>query len=521
MQEETGEMVTHPDDNDGDDLIVEGTTKVNETQQNHLGDKASHESYVLSTQKDVGSERNDSSSLFIPEGGTPEPTGATSNKDDKEMENPTPAATARPMSRPSKFEKIRMMQKRVQEKKNASTKRTSYPSDNHPDDEAYLEAVLTPITPAPGHVPDLGDEMEDRKAFAEFEKKRHHYDKLRRENGGELPLKDDIQWMRIKGTEEARRKKRARDIAQAREEEGIDMFPGTQNATDEEDENDATSDFLGHPRKRPRHNPRKAQPERSMQEAELESMKVALNAEEDLPSKARKCKSSSKNQKNCGPSNGSARGKGSVTRASKSKSKPAASTNTKNSGSGRKTAKSKREADQAVKQVTSLFNSNVFEQQASRLAAEQPSFRSRRKDDALKELIASVPVGDKKKAKSDMNILLNATKDFNGKGAVKADGGLWRVKGMSTSLKPYQVLGTAFMRRRENDFSEPRGGLLADQMGLGKTLMMLGKTTESMSKETLTDSNSQYRQRMPSQRGKGPQDDSPGGQSVPAQSVEE
>jgi SNF2 family DNA or RNA helicase len=34
-------------------------------------------------------------------------------------------------------------------------------------------------------------------------------------------------------------------------------------------------------------------------------------------------------------------------------------------------------------------------------------------------------------------------------------------------------MGTAFMRRRENDQYEPRGGLMADQMGLGKTLMTM------------------------------------------------
>ena len=45
---------------------------------------------------------------------------------------------------------------------------------------------------------------------------------------------------------------------------------------------------------------------------------------------------------------------------------------------------------------------------------------------------------------------------------------------MKTSLKAYQVLGSAFMRRRENALEEPKGGLVADQMGLGKTLMMLG-----------------------------------------------
>jgi hypothetical protein len=44
---------------------------------------------------------------------------------------------------------------------------------------------------------------------------------------------------------------------------------------------------------------------------------------------------------------------------------------------------------------------------------------------------------------------------------------------MKTALKGYQVLGTSFMRRRENAIEHPQGGLMADQMGLGKTLMML------------------------------------------------
>jgi SNF2 family DNA or RNA helicase len=56
---------------------------------------------------------------------------------------------------------------------------------------------------------------------------------------------------------------------------------------------------------------------------------------------------------------------------------------------------------------------------------------------------------------------------------VKASGGNWLVKGMKTSLKGYQVLGSAFMRRRENAAEEPLGGLMADQMGLGKTLWVI------------------------------------------------
>jgi SNF2 family DNA or RNA helicase len=116
--------------------------------------------------------------------------------------------------------------------------------------------------------------------------------------------------------------------------------------------------------------------------------------------------------------------------------------------------------------------SDVFRQQASEDAPEQPTFTSRNKQDALKELIASVPTEHQKSVKDDTAALLRATKDFDGHGSCKADGnGMWKVRGMATSLKHYQVMGTAFMRRRENDLHEPRGGLMADQMGLGKTLM--------------------------------------------------
>ncbi len=50
---------------------------------------------------------------------------------------------------------------------------------------------------------------------------------------------------------------------------------------------------------------------------------------------------------------------------------------------------------------------------------------------------------------------------------------------MKTTLKHYQVLGTAFMRRREGSSTQPKGGILADEMGLGKTVMMLANIVNS------------------------------------------
>ncbi|KEQ60948.1 uncharacterized protein M437DRAFT_53250 [Aureobasidium melanogenum CBS 110374] len=44
---------------------------------------------------------------------------------------------------------------------------------------------------------------------------------------------------------------------------------------------------------------------------------------------------------------------------------------------------------------------------------------------------------------------------------------------MHTSLKNYQIINSGFMRGRENGLEKPRGGIIADQMGLGKTLTCL------------------------------------------------
>lgn len=390
-----------------------------------------------------------------------------------------PSAPIRTDAPKSIFSKIRGMQKRLQERRNAVNRRVTLSLNTNPDNEAFLEAV-TPGIPTPMGIPPVDeDELADKEAVGEFQKKKKYYLDLKKKNGGKLSFRQDIEWRKIEGAEDARRKKRLRDIAKAQEEEGIDssLFPEVHLATvdDAEAESDHAIDAENtSSRKRRRQKvPLKQAKGFSMQDAELQSMRVALEAQDDLPKKRRKGQSKNDYSLSTGTSG---RGKGPHVKYPKGpKAKPSTKKATKSSG-GRRTAKERREADFAVRQATSLFNSDVFQQQAGADAIEQPTATSRKKEDALKELIASVPTEDYKKAKSDINNLLVATKDFDGRGSVKADGsGLWLVKGMKTSLKNYQVLGTAFMRRRENASDEPKGGLMADQMGLGKTLMMLGE----------------------------------------------
>jgi SNF2 family DNA or RNA helicase len=449
-------------------------------------------------------EEDDPSSLFVPEQPSrasakmpppPRPLGPIPSRPmASTLFRPLASTSSRPLasnpSRPvgptpsasgtSMYAKIRNMQKKLQEKKNAASKQAAAArTSSHLDNEAYLDAVMAPITPSPSTpTPAVDeDEMADRKAVAEFQKKKRHYNSLKDKQNGKLTFRQDVEWLKIKGAEEARRKKRARDIAKANEdEEGEqvlfpEIYPEIEEEPEEELEDAVDLGAAVSSRKRRRHDmPQKEPKQMSMQEAELQAMKVAIDADEDRPKKKRKGPITHDD-----PQDARAIGKGkakavkskAATRSTKSKaaSKPSAR--------GGRTSKARREVDHAVRQATSLFNSNVFEQQAGAHEADQPTFRARNKADALKELIASVPIGELKQAKDDMAVLLAATKDFDGRGSVKPDGGNWLVKGMKTSLKGYQVMGSAFMRRRENAAEEPRGGLMADQMGLGKTLMML------------------------------------------------
>lgn len=97
-----------------------------------------------------------------------------------------------------------------------------------------------------------------------------------------------------------------------------------------------------------------------------------------------------------------------------------------------------------------MLGNNVFDDVARmRDVPDQPTFGSdhdKRKDKALRSLIASVPEEYRPVAKTDKKYLEDAMKDFTGRGAVTpADDGNWNVKGMRVSLKHYQVYFAPFI----------------------------------------------------------------------------
>ncbi|KAK0112612.1 hypothetical protein ONS95_014355 [Cadophora gregata] len=74
--------------------------------------------------------------------------------------------------------------------------------------------------------------------------------------------------------------------------------------------------------------------------------------------------------------------------------------------------------------------------------------------------------------RSDKAKLRDASKSF-GYAKCKAVDGKWLIKGMNSTLYHHQLLGAQWMVERELSSQPPHGGLLADSMGLGKTVQTL------------------------------------------------
>ncbi|KAL9610783.1 MAG: hypothetical protein Q9167_004539 [Letrouitia subvulpina] len=121
-----------------------------------------------------------------------------------------------------------------------------------------------------------------------------------------------------------------------------------------------------------------------------------------------------------------------------------------------------------------MTSTSIYEDANSNLARPlAPEITETKKQEALKKLLVNVPMEDLRQARSEKAHLLRSTKILGKNGRCKFEGNNWRLKGMSTTLYHYQVQGAAWMKERETGTVQPFGGLLADQMGLGKTIMLL------------------------------------------------
>ncbi|KAL9111052.1 MAG: hypothetical protein Q9227_004485 [Pyrenula ochraceoflavens] len=131
--------------------------------------------------------------------------------------------------------------------------------------------------------------------------------------------------------------------------------------------------------------------------------------------------------------------------------------------------------------VQSLFSNTILaDAKANEDLAEQPTFgdTKMRRHNLVTQLMASVAQPskeDKLVARQDKQAILDAIKQLSSKRTIKPElnNSTWKLKGMQTSLKHFQLLGVGWMRERENSTKRPYGGLQCDQMGLGKTIQII------------------------------------------------
>lgn len=109
-------------------------------------------------------------------------------------------------------------------------------------------------------------------------------------------------------------------------------------------------------------------------------------------------------------------------------------------------------------------------------AVEEPTMSAQTlKRKVFRDLRQQTP-NDKQAAKQyrqDVKALEVAYSTFDGNLVKASDLGHWSLRGMRSTLKSHQLLGCAFMYKREKDTKGPHGGILADVMGMGKTVQTL------------------------------------------------
>jgi hypothetical protein len=86
---------------------------------------------------------------------------------------------------------------------------------------------------------------------------------------------------------------------------------------------------------------------------------------------------------------------------------------------------------------------------------------------------------DDPQARQDLCHLYNAVLSF-GRGKCKLADGKWDLDGFGTSLFHHQVIGVSWMLSRELHPTEPKGGILADEMGMGKTVQLLACISQNL-----------------------------------------
>ena len=305
-----------------------------------------------------------------------------------------------------------------------------------------------------------------------------------KKRAGTLKWEEEIEFIKAQRTEKARLKRIEKEILRAasadnkngKGTEGDDdglFVPNTLAGTasrkrahfatvETEDEAEPLVADQG-PSKRAKVRGKKRSEEKDLKEACMAGIEEEIAKNEKATKKKNRSKgkrATPKTASKTGP-----KGKGAKT----PKAKPAAAKTAKE-----RTSNAKPKKPTLFRDVGSLLSSNVYTDANANLdKQEAPLMTEKRKDDALKQLVASVPLEDQRMASRETQHVLKATKVL-GLRKVSPDGnGKWLLKGMKSALMHFQVQGSAWMVERETGEDEPFGGMLCDSMGFGVRLALL------------------------------------------------
>ena len=274
--------------------------------------------------------------------------------------------------------------------------------------------------------PELESESESEDENAKYEQARKSY--MRKFKANKLSVEEEIAFIKMESDHAARQRKAEADAEYDRSPTGSDDEDDNDSglfiAEDEPRLPEVCSDDESHkPKKRIRvHDSDYERPQKKCRSGK--KVPGQNYTEDDLTEIIR----GARRQKNA---------KSKQKAATKAKPKPKAPSNPK--------SKKKGGQETQITNLSNLFGGDVFRDHAATACApSQPTFSdATRKADAMKKLIASVPQESVHVSRADMRHLHAAMKEFTGQGSVHAaPDGNWAVKGMKTTLKHFQILGS-------------------------------------------------------------------------------
>ncbi|EPE28424.1 P-loop containing nucleoside triphosphate hydrolase [Glarea lozoyensis ATCC 20868] len=137
-----------------------------------------------------------------------------------------------------------------------------------------------------------------------------------------------------------------------------------------------------------------------------------------------------------------------------------------------------------------LLKSDIIDDHHRNAAREHgsgPAILGSNKVNQIQQIFNNIPppkdASEKRTILTDKKKLREAAQSF-GYAKVRAVNGRWKVAGMSSPLYHHQLLGAHWMITRELSEGRPHGGLLADSMGLGKTIETIACITANPPPET-------------------------------------